>query len=63
MSEEAAREAFRLMSKKFESGKATPTEFADSKTKLEKAESDRVQALYECMFRVRILDFIGACMP
>lgn len=57
VSEEAAREAFRLMSKKFESGKATPTEFADSKTKLEKAESDRVQALYECMFRVRILDF------
>lgn len=56
-SREAAREAFRLMTRKFESGKATPTEFAESKTQLEKAESDCVQARYECVFRIRILEF------
>jgi outer membrane protein len=54
---ESSREAFKLMSKKYECGKATQVEFDDSKTKLLKALSTRIQAVYEYIYQCRLLDF------
>lgn len=55
--EESARAAFTLMSKKYENQKATATEFKEAKTTLEKAESNRIQAKYDYIFRMKILNF------
>lgn len=54
---ESNREAFKLMSKKYECGKATQVEFDDSKTKLLKALSTRIQAVYEYIYQCLLLDF------
>ncbi len=54
---EANGESFRLMSEKYENGKANAVEFNESKQNLLKAKSDELQAKYEYLFRTKILDF------
>ena len=59
-SEQAKRsqeEAFRLMSAKYEYGKANITEFNESKNKYLKSESDLVQARYENLYQHALIDF------
>ena len=53
----AAEDAFRLVQAKYENGKASITEFNESRNQLLKTESDRVQATYEYLFQSRLLDF------
>lgn len=55
--EASARASFTLMSKKYENQKATATEYKEAKTTLEKAESNRIQAKYDYLFRMKILNF------
>ncbi len=61
VSSDAAREssqtAFDLMQKKYENGKATATEYQESKTNLQKAEATALQSRYTFLFRQKILDF------
>jgi outer membrane protein len=54
---ESSRQAFELVSAKYENGKANITEFNESKNNYMKAQSDFVQAQYENLFQTRILDF------
>lgn len=54
---ESSRQAFELVSAKYENGKANITEFNESKNNYTKALSDFVQAQYENLFQTRILDF------
>ena len=59
-SEQAKRsqeEAFRLMSAKYEYGKANITEFNEAKNNLMKAESDLVRAKYEYLYQNALIDF------
>ena len=59
-SEEALRsnrEAFTLMSAKYEYGKANITEFNEAKDNLMKAESDLVRAKYEYLYNHALLSF------
>ena len=53
----AAEDAFRLTQAKYENGKATITEFNESRNPLLKTQSDRVQATYEYLFQSKLLDF------
>lgn len=53
----AAEDAFRLVQAKYENGKATITEFNESRNQLLKTRSDRVQATYEYLFQSKLLDF------
>ena len=55
--ERAAEEAFLLMTKKYENGKANATEYDETRTKRIKAQFDRISALYDYLFRTKILDF------
>lgn len=55
--ERSAAEAFRLMKAKYENGKATVTEFNESKNQYLKASSDLAQARYEYIFLTKLLDF------
>lgn len=50
-------EAFRLMSAKYEYGKANITEFNEAKNNLMKAESDLVRAKYEYLYQRALTDF------
>ena len=54
---ESSQTAFNLMQKKHENGKATATEFQESKTNLLKAESTAIQSRYTFLFRQKILEF------
>ncbi|WP_297975226.1 TolC family protein [uncultured Bacteroides sp.] len=54
---EASKEAFRLMSEKYDNGKATAVEYNEAKQNLMRAQSDELQAKYEYLFRTKILDF------
>jgi len=54
---EAAREAFRYQEEKTAAGKSTIFDFNDAKTRMEKSESELVQAKFEFLFRSKILDF------
>ena len=54
---DSAEESFALMRAKYENGKASITEFNESKNNLMRAESDLVQAQYEYLFQTRLLDF------
>ena len=56
-SEESALASFQLISKKFDNGKANQTEYNQSRDNWLRAESDRIQAKYEYIFRAKILDF------
>lgn len=49
--------AFRLMSAKYEYGKANITEFNEAKNNYMKAESDLSRARYECMYQKALLGF------
>ena len=53
----AAEDAFRLVQAKYENGKATITEFNESRNQLLKTRSDQVQASCEYLFQSRLLDF------
>lgn len=53
----ASSESFRLMSEKYDNGKATAVEYNEAKQNLVKAQSDELQAKYEYLFRTKILDF------
>lgn len=55
--EEAAAESFALVQARYENGKATITEFNESKNQYLKAGSDRVQARYESLYQSGLLDF------
>ena len=55
--EEAAAESFALVQARYENGKATITEFNESKNQYLKAGSDRVQACYEALYQAGLLDF------
>jgi len=54
---ESARESFVLMEAKYENGKATLTEFNESKGRYLEAESNLVQAKYEYLYLSKLLDF------
>ena len=54
---EASAESFRLMSEKYENGKANAVEYNEAKQNLMRAQSDELQAKYEYLFRSKILDF------
>ena len=53
----ASRTAFNLMQKKYENGKATATEYQESKTAFLKAEATALQSRYTFLFRQKILEF------
>ena len=53
----SAKVAFAYEQQKAESGRSTIFDFNDAKTRMEKAESELVQAKYEFIFRSKILDF------
>ncbi len=53
----SSRDAFTLTQAKYENGKATITEFNESKNQCLKAESDLVQARYEHLYQVTLLNF------
>lgn len=53
----ASEESFKLMSQKYENGKANAVEYNEAKQNLLKAQSDELQAKYEYLFRSKILDF------
>lgn len=55
--EEVAHESFVMMTKKFEYGKANATEYNEQKTKYANAQTNRINAQYEYVFRNIILDF------
>ena len=50
-------DAFALMKAKYENGKANITEFNTSKNNLLKAQSDMLQAKYECVYQYALTDF------
>lgn len=59
-SEEAmksSKDAFQLIQAKYENGKATITEFNESKNNYLKSESDLVQARYENLYQHALLEF------
>ena len=53
----SATTAFDLMQRKYENGKATATDYQDSKTKYMRAESQQIQSRYTYLFRLKILEF------
>lgn len=55
--ETASSMAFALMEKKYAAGKATATEYQESKTALFRATTNRLQAEYTFLFRQKILNF------
>ena len=54
---QSAQEAFRYVEEKFNLGIVTPLEYNDAKNKVTSAQSSYIQAKYEYIFRVKILDF------
>ncbi len=53
----AAEDAFQLTKAKYENGKATITEFNESLARLVKAQSDSVQATYQCLYQTALVEF------
>jgi len=54
---QSTKDAFQLMQAKYENGKATITEFNESKNNYLKSESDLVQARYENLYQHALLEF------
>ena len=54
---QSSKDAFELMQAKYENGKATITEFNESKNNYLKSESDLVQARYENLYQHALLEF------
>lgn len=61
--ERAAAEAFALIARKYELGKAGATEYEQRRTACTEAEIERTSAHYEYLFRVSILRFYGGEEP
>lgn len=57
VAEEASKKAFEAMREKYNLGRATPSEYEQSKTKALRATAERIQAGYELILRTRILEF------
>ena len=55
--QKAAQDAFVLQQAKYETGKATLTEFNEARNRLVKAQSDAVQANYEAIFQTQLVEF------
>ena len=55
--EEAAAQSFSLTQAKYENGKASITEFNESKNRYLKAASDLAQARFEALYQASLLDF------
>ena len=55
--EVTSKDAFNLTQSKYENGKATITEFNESKNNMMKAESDLVQARYQLIYQKALIDF------
>lgn len=53
----SARIAFAYEQQKADAGRSTLFDYNDARTRMEKAESDLIQAKYEFVFRSKILDF------
>ena len=53
----AAQDAFALVRAKYENGKATVTEFNESRNQFLKTRSDTVQATYEYLFQTHLVNF------
>ena len=54
---QSSKDAFALMQAKYENGKATITEFNESKNNYLKSESDLVQARYENLYQHALIEF------
>lgn len=54
---DAYKESFKYAEQKFEVGMLNSTEYDDAKNKLAEVESTLLQAKYEYVFRIKILDF------
>lgn len=54
---EAHEEAFRSVRERYGNGKATSVEYNESKLNLMRATSEQIQAKYEYIFRIKILNF------
>lgn len=54
---ESARVAFAYEQQKSDAGRSTIFDYNDARNRMEKAESDLIQAKYEFIFRSKILDF------
>lgn len=57
VAEKTAEQNFVLVTRKYETGKANATEFAEAKTKQINATITRLQAKYEYIFRMKIIKF------
>jgi outer membrane protein len=57
MAMKSSEDAFKLMSAKYENGKANITEFNEAKNSYLKSQSDCVQAKFEYLYRTKMLDF------
>ena len=53
----SAQVAFRYEAEKYAAGRSTTFDYNDAKTRMQKAESDQIQAKYEFIFRTKILNF------
>lgn len=53
----SADESFRYVKEKFDLGIVTPLEYNEAKNRLAQAQSTFIQAKYEYLFRMKILDF------
>lgn len=53
----SASQSFNLVKERYENGKANITEYNESKNRYLEAESNFLQARYECLFRTRLLEF------
>ncbi len=54
---EALKESFKYTEQKFDVGMVTTTDYDASKNSLEEAESNLLQAKYEYVFRLKVIDF------
>lgn len=57
LARQSSDDAFRLMMAKYEQGKANITEFNESKNAFMKSESDLLQARYEYLYQLSLIDF------
>lgn len=57
VADNAADKAFKAITEKYNVGRATPTEYEQSKTKALRAKSEALQAHFELILRNKILDF------
>lgn len=54
---DAAQESFRYTEEKFNAGAVNSIDYSNAKNKLAKAQSDLIQAKYDYVFRLKVLDY------